>query len=65
MADTKTNITVHLTGTDGNIFCVIAKVRVKLSAETDALTSSKNSPITSLTAVPTKRLSAECWNMLS
>ena len=27
MADTKTNITVQLTGTDGNIFCVIAKVR--------------------------------------
>ena len=27
MADTKTSITVQLTGTDGNIFCVIAKVR--------------------------------------
>ena len=30
MADTKTNITVQLTGTDGNIFCVIAKVREAL-----------------------------------
>ena len=30
MADTKTNITVLLTGTDGNIFCVIAKVREAL-----------------------------------
>ena len=27
MADTKTNITVQLTGTDGNIFCVIAKLK--------------------------------------
>ena len=27
MADTKTNITVQLTGTDGNIFAIIAKVR--------------------------------------
>ena len=30
MATTKTNITVQLTGTDGNIFCVIAKVRAAL-----------------------------------
>ena len=30
MPDTKTNITVQLTGTDGNIFCVIAKVREAL-----------------------------------
>ena len=30
MADTKTGITVQLTGTDGNIFCVIAKVRAAL-----------------------------------
>ena len=30
MADTKTNITVRLTGTDGNIFAIIAKVRVAL-----------------------------------
>ena len=30
MADTKTNITVQLTGTDGNIFCVIAKAREAL-----------------------------------
>lgn len=30
MATTKTNITVQLTGTDGNIFCVIAKVREAL-----------------------------------
>ena len=30
MADTKTGITVQLTGTDGNIFCVIAKVRKAL-----------------------------------
>ena len=27
MADTKTNITVQLTGTDGNIFAIITKVR--------------------------------------
>ena len=27
MADTKTNITVQLTGTDGNIFNIIGKVR--------------------------------------
>ena len=27
MADTKTNIPVQLTGTDGNIFAIIAKVR--------------------------------------
>ncbi len=27
MADTKTNITVQLTGTDGNIFAIIAKIR--------------------------------------
>ena len=27
MPDTKTNITVQLTGTDGNIFNIIAKVR--------------------------------------
>ena len=30
MPDTKTNISVQLTGTDGNIFCVIAKVREAL-----------------------------------
>ena len=30
MADTKTDISVQLTGTDGNIFCVIAKVREAL-----------------------------------
>ena len=30
MPDTKTNISVQLTGTDGNIFCVIAKVRKAL-----------------------------------
>ena len=30
MPDTKTNIIVRLTGTDGNIFCVIAKVRKAL-----------------------------------
>ena len=30
MPDTKTNITVQLTGTDGNIFCVIAQVREAL-----------------------------------
>ena len=30
MATTKTTITVHLTGTDGNIFCVIVKVREAL-----------------------------------
>ena len=30
MADTKTNITVQLTGTDGNIFAIIAKVRETL-----------------------------------
>ena len=30
MPDTKTNIIVQLTGTDGNIFCVIAKVREAL-----------------------------------
>ena len=30
MATTKTNISVQLTGTDGNIFCVIAKVRAAL-----------------------------------
>ena len=30
MPDTKTNIIVRLTGTDGNIFCVIAKVREAL-----------------------------------
>ena len=30
MADTKTNITVQLTGTDGNIFAIIAKVREAL-----------------------------------
>ena len=28
--DTKTNITVQLTGTDGNIFAIIAKVREAL-----------------------------------
>ncbi len=27
MADTKTNITVQLTGTDGNIYNIIGKVR--------------------------------------
>ena len=30
MAYTKTNITVQLTGTDGNIFAIIAKVREAL-----------------------------------
>ena len=30
MATTKTNITVQLTGTDGNIFAIIAKVREAL-----------------------------------
>ena len=30
MATAKTNITVQLTGTDGNIFCVIGKVREAL-----------------------------------
>ena len=30
MATTKTNISVQLTGTDGNIFCVIGKVREAL-----------------------------------
>ena len=30
MATTKTNISVQLTGTDGNIFCMIAKVRAAL-----------------------------------
>ena len=30
MADTQTNITVQLTGTDGNIFAIIAKVREAL-----------------------------------
>ena len=30
MADTKTNIIVKLTGTDGNIFAIIAKVREAL-----------------------------------
>ena len=30
MADTKTNITVQLTGTDGNIFNIIGKVRAAL-----------------------------------
>ena len=30
MPDTKTDISVQLTGTDGNIFCVIAKVREAL-----------------------------------
>ena len=30
MATTKTNISVQLTGTNGNIFCVIAKVRAAL-----------------------------------
>ena len=30
MADTKTNITVQLTGTDGNIFAIIAKGREAL-----------------------------------
>ena len=30
MATAKTNITVQLTDTDGNIFCVIAKVREAL-----------------------------------
>ena len=30
MAATKTNISVQLTGTDGNIFCVIGKVREAL-----------------------------------
>ena len=30
MPDTKTNITVQLTGTDGNIFAIIAKVREAL-----------------------------------
>ena len=30
MADTKTNIAVQLTGTDGNIFAIIAKVREAL-----------------------------------
>ena len=30
MPDTKTDISVQLTGTDGNIFCVIAKVRAAL-----------------------------------
>ena len=57
MADTKTNITVQLTGTDGNIFCVIAKVRGALRENgrsdlikefTDYVTA----------AVPMKRLSA-------
>ena len=30
MPDTKTNISVQLTGTDGNIFNIIAKVREEL-----------------------------------
>ena len=30
MVDTKTNISVQLTGTDGNIFNIIAKVREAL-----------------------------------
>ena len=30
MADTKTNITVQLTGTDGNIFAIIGRVREAL-----------------------------------
>ena len=30
MATTKTKITVQLTGTDGNVFCVIAQVREAL-----------------------------------
>ncbi|MBQ9788429.1 MAG: hypothetical protein IJW31_02370 [Lentisphaeria bacterium] len=30
MPDTKTSISVRLTGTDVNIFCVFAKVRVAL-----------------------------------
>ena len=30
MPDTKTNIIVQLIGTDGNIFCVIGKVREAL-----------------------------------
>ena len=30
MADTKTNLAVQLTGTDGNIFAIIAKVREAL-----------------------------------
>ena len=30
MADTKTDIIVQLTGTDGNIFAIIAKVREAL-----------------------------------
>ena len=51
MADTKTNITVRLTGTDENIFCVIAKVRKALRQNgrsdlikkfTDCITSSSS-----------------------
>ena len=51
MADTKTNITVQLTGTDGNIFAIIAKVRETLrrngrsdliKAFTDYITSSSS-----------------------
>ena len=57
MADTKTNITVQLTGTDGNIFCMIAKVREALrrNGRSDLI---KEFPITSPAAVLTKRLSA-------
>ena len=36
MADTKTNITVQLTGTDGNIFAIIAKVREALRENGDS-----------------------------
>ena len=51
MADIKTDITVQLTGTDGNIFCVIAKVRAALRQNgrsdliqefTDYITSSRS-----------------------
>ena len=51
MADIKTSITVQLTGTDGNIFCVIAKVREALRRDghsdlvnefTDYITSSSS-----------------------
>ena len=57
MPDTKTNISVQLTGTDGNIFNIIGKVRAALR-QNGAPISSKNSPIISPAAVPTKRLSA-------
>ena len=39
MADTKNNITVQLTGTDGNIFNIIGKVRsaLRLNGRSDLI----------------------------